>query len=71
MTINSDDPAYFGGYIGDNYLLVAREYSLSLEDIVQLARNSFKASFFASEEERKRHLNQLQSWFEKHKGLLV
>ena len=42
-TINSDDPAYFGGYLVDNYLSVAG--SLSREDFVTVARNSFTGSF--------------------------
>jgi len=46
VTINSDDPAYFGGYVVDNYLAVAEALSLTEDDIRQLARNSFEASFF-------------------------
>jgi adenosine deaminase len=42
-TINSDDPAYFGGYIADNYRAVAP--LLDLDDLVALARNSFLGSF--------------------------
>ncbi|GMQ94829.1 MAG: adenosine deaminase [Acidimicrobiia bacterium] len=45
VTVNSDDPAYFGGYILDNYLAVAVGLGLSREDIVQLARNSIEAAF--------------------------
>ncbi|NGM88764.1 adenosine deaminase [Parapusillimonas sp. SGNA-6] len=45
VTINSDDPAYFGGYIGDNYLACARDLNLSRADLAQLARNSIQASF--------------------------
>lgn len=44
-TINSDDPAYFGGYVADNYRAVARGRSLSRADLVTLARNSFLGSF--------------------------
>jgi adenine deaminase len=44
-TINSDDPAYFGGYVVDNYLAVAEALGLTEDDIRQLARNSFDASF--------------------------
>ncbi len=44
-TINSDDPAYFGGYIGDNYRAVAKGRNLSREACVTLARNSFLGSF--------------------------
>jgi len=45
VTINSDDPAYFGGYLNENYLAVAKALKLSREDVCQLARNSFLASF--------------------------
>jgi adenosine deaminase len=45
VTVNSDDPAYFGGYVNDNYLEVAKAVGLTAEDLVTLARNSFEASF--------------------------
>ncbi len=45
VTVNSDDPAYFGGYVADNYLAVAEALDLSRADLVQLARNSLEASF--------------------------
>jgi adenosine deaminase len=45
ITINSDDPAYFGGYIVDNYVAAQRALGLTREDIVTLTRNSFAASF--------------------------
>ena len=45
VTVNSDDPAYFGGYVVDNYLAVAEALGLSRHDLVQLARNSVEASF--------------------------
>ncbi len=44
-TINSDDPAYFGGYVADNYRAVAAARGLTRDQIVQLARNSFTGSF--------------------------
>ena len=44
-TVNSDDPAYFGGYIAGNFAAVASALPLSTEALVQLARNSFQASF--------------------------
>lgn len=50
VTINSDDPAYFGGYVLDNYLAVAAGLDLTKEDLVQLARNSIEASFLSDEE---------------------
>ncbi|HVR91530.1 MAG TPA: adenosine deaminase [Novosphingobium sp.] len=48
-TINSDDPAYFGGYIGDNFHAVAQALDLSRDQIVQLAENSFTGSFLSPE----------------------
>ncbi len=45
VTLNSDDPAYFGGYIGENYLQTARALKLDHHTLADLARNSFRASF--------------------------
>jgi len=45
VTINSDDPAYFGGYVNENYIAVAGVLGLSAEEIELLAANSFEASF--------------------------
>ena len=45
VMINSDDPAYFGGYVGANYLAVQRGLGLSREDLARLACNSITASF--------------------------
>lgn len=44
-TVNSDDPAYFGGYISDNYKTVASALSLDRSHVVTVARNSIEASF--------------------------
>ncbi|WP_448659931.1 adenosine deaminase [Sphingomonas sp. CJ99] len=44
-TVNSDDPAYFGGYIAENYRAVAAARGLSRADLATLARNSFTGSF--------------------------
>ena len=49
-TVNSDDPAYFGGYLLDNYVAVAAAVGLERAHLVQLARNSFTGSFLAPEE---------------------
>lgn len=54
VTLNSDDPAYFGGYIGDNYIAAWRELDLSGEEIGRLARNSFEASFLDDDEKAAR-----------------
>ena len=45
VTINADDPAYFGGYVNDNFRAVADALDLSPQDIVRLAENSFTGSF--------------------------
>jgi adenosine deaminase len=57
-TINSDDPAYFGGYVGENFLQTQRALELSEEEIVTLARNSFVASFL-SDEDKESHLAEI------------
>ena len=44
VTVNSDDPAYFGGYVNDYYVAVAEALGLSRAELVELARNSFEAS---------------------------
>lgn len=44
-TINSDDPAYFGGYINENYQAITDSLNLTRDDILVLARNGFEASF--------------------------
>ncbi|MFI7665539.1 adenosine deaminase [Nocardia sp. NPDC049526] len=45
VTVNSDDPAYFGAYAADNYLSLAANAKLDLDRIVELAKNSFRASW--------------------------
>jgi len=57
-TVNSDDPAYFGGYLNDNYYAVATALNLSKADLVTLARNSFLGSFLKDAEIQK-HLNDI------------
>jgi adenine deaminase len=52
VTINSDDPAYFGGYINDNYIAVAKNLDLSTEEIKQFAINSIDGSFLEIESKR-------------------
>ena len=48
-TVNSDDPAYFGGYLNENFVQTVQALNLSEADVVQLARNSFEASFLCDE----------------------
>ncbi|MEV0179251.1 adenosine deaminase [Streptomyces sp. NPDC050625] len=52
-TVNSDDPAYFGGYVADNYHAVRDALGLTKEQMRELARNSFLASFLDDDEERR------------------
>lgn len=58
VTINSDDPAYFGGYMNQNFIETARSLNLSNQEILQIAKNSFTASFL-SEADKQRWINQV------------
>lgn len=49
VTINSDDPAYFGGYVGTNFIQTHEALDLSLQDMVTIARNSLRATFLPQE----------------------
>lgn len=53
VTINSDDPAYFGGYMNQNFRETAKALNLNASDIVTLAKNSFKASFIEEDLKKK------------------
>jgi adenosine deaminase len=59
-TVNSDDPAYFGGYVGENLAGVAAALRLDAGALAQLARNSFAAAFL-DEATRARHLAELDA----------
>ncbi|MEP3225306.1 MAG: adenosine deaminase [Parasphingorhabdus sp.] len=50
VTMNSDDPSYFGGYLNDNYEATAAALNLSKDDIITLAKNSFRGSFLKPDE---------------------
>ena len=45
VTINSDDPAYFGGYINQNFIAAQRALKLSEYEIIEIAKNGFRSSF--------------------------
>jgi len=60
-TINSDDPAYFGGYLAENWLATARALDLSRDELVRLARNSFTGSFL-SRSEIDNHLAEIDNY---------
>jgi adenosine deaminase len=61
-TVNSDDPAYFGGYVTDNYRALIEHLPVTREDLYQLARNSFEGAW-VTEEEKTKHLNELNRVF--------
>jgi adenosine deaminase len=61
VTVNSDDPAYFGGYVNENYLALQKSLKLDARQIYQLAENSFMASFLSSAE-KERILSDLRKY---------
>ena len=61
VSIHSDDPAYFGGYIGDNYYAIADRYDLTKDQVVQLAKNSFETSWI-SDEKKAIYLKELEDY---------
>ncbi|HEY4940344.1 MAG TPA: adenosine deaminase [Rhizomicrobium sp.] len=67
-TINSDDPAYFGGYLNDNYNAVADALSLTRAEVVTLAKNSFLGSFLG-EPEKARHVAAVDAYATANGGL--
>ncbi|HRL20204.1 MAG TPA: adenosine deaminase [Alcaligenes sp.] len=57
VTVNSDDPAYFGGYVLDNYMQTAQALNLQAEQLRALAANSLRASFMPAQDK--------QAWLER------
>jgi len=49
VTVNSDDPAYFGGYMSDNFLALAEVHAMSHREVAQFSLNAIEASFTGSE----------------------
>lgn len=64
-TVNSDDPAYFGGYVNENYMAVANALNLTQQQIVQLAKNSFTASFL-DEKEKQRMIEKVNQFVQEY-----
>jgi adenosine deaminase len=62
VTLNSDDPAYFGGYLNDNIRAVQAAFHFDAQAWYQLARNSFEASF-ASEGQKSEWIDRLDAFF--------
>jgi adenosine deaminase len=61
-TVNSDDPAYFGGYMNDNFVAVFEALPLGLHHAYQLSRNGFEASFLPPAE-KQRYLDEVDAYF--------
>ncbi len=61
VTINSDDPAYFGGYLNENYVVMQEIFDLSKNDLVKISRNAFESSFLSGED-KAFYLNQLKAY---------
>lgn len=60
VTVNSDDPSYFGGYMNDNFIAIAEALDLSNEELKQLAINSFEASFI-TDADKEQWINQIRA----------
>ena len=60
-TVNSDDPAYFGGYVDDNLAALRTSLGMTDDDLAQLARNSFTAAF-VPDDDRARWLAEVDAW---------
>ena len=65
VSVHSDDPAYFPGYIAENLLVLQREAGLTREDIVRLVRNAFTISWL-DEPTRTGHLARIDDWVSAH-----
>ena len=62
VTVNSDDPAYFGGYLNENLLSVSKALNLTKYDIYQLAKNSFTSSLL-EEELKEKHIQEVEEFY--------
>ena len=63
VTVNSDDPAYLGGYLTENLLASQKALGLTRDDLYTLAKNSFEASFL-SPEEKQNFIDELNRYME-------
>ena len=63
VTINSDDPAYFGGYMNENYTQIASALNLTKKQITQLAKNSFKSSLLP-DVEKEEMIKQVEHYYD-------
>jgi adenosine deaminase len=67
VTVNSDDPAYFGGYVNDNFVQMFEVLPLNMEHAYRLARDSFKASFLDAAS-RQKYLDEVDAFFSRAPG---
>jgi adenosine deaminase len=65
VTVNSDDPAYFGGQVNQNYIEIQKALDLTREDLYLLAENSFKYSFLP-DDIKEVYLSELQNYYTKN-----
>ncbi len=65
VTINSDDPAFFGGNLNENYLKIQQALNLSKKDLYELAKNSFEYSFLDNKT-KKKYLLELEDYYNKN-----
>jgi adenosine deaminase len=68
VTVNSDDPAYFGGYIEENFTALQQAHQLKYTDICRLCRNAFNAAFL-NPAEKKKFLDELEGFASRHNAL--
>jgi len=67
VTVNSDDPAYFGGYVNDNFYAVRQALALSDEELARMAANSFAAAFL-DDDSKARHIAAVEGYLRSAKG---
>ncbi len=65
VTVNSDDPAYFPGYVADNLATLQREAALTRDEVVHLVRNAFTIAWL-DDAERGSYLRRLDTWVASH-----
>jgi len=53
VTVNSDDPSYFGGYLNENYIAIAEALNINTKQLFKLVKHSFSASFLPEQEKQK------------------
>ena len=66
VTINSDDPAYFGGYLHENYIQTARALNLTEPELAEIAANSFRGAFL-TEAEKAAYLARIDTYLGRHR----